>query len=311
MPETAIPDALTQDIQHVERAYRKKITVVTTRPRVTRAAYFAWGALVTCTILFFLATVGWYGVQGMFDDKTHIASILTNSQYTQDYARALAPQSLTQGSVQSVSSGSDGYVDVYVELTNPNTRHAAIFSYIFTYSDGETAVKTSFLNPKETAYIIAPRITQGRPQNLAFFLQDVTWEYLSPHRIANISEWHAEHDAFAVSDAFFASDITYADATVSRATFLVDNRTPYSYWEPVFVVRISRGTTLLGITEITAAQFIAGEQRAVETRWFGDLPQTASLSVTPRIPYFDEDAYMDPEASHTNDVRNRWTPGRR
>lgn len=311
MPEKGIPDALTQDIQYVERAYRKNITVVTTRPRVTRAAYFAWGAFVASTVLFFLATVGWYGVQGIFDDGTYASSIMGNSQHTRTHARALAPQNLTQGSVQSVSSGSDGYFDAYIELSNKNARHAAIFSYIFTYSDGVTLARESFLNPGETAYIIAPRITQGRPQSAVFSLQDITWKYLSAYQTPSISAWYAEHNAITISDTLFANDIAYTDATVSRAMFTVDNRTPYSYWEPVFTVSISRGTTLLGITEITAAQLMAGEQRIIETRWFGDLPQTASFSVTPRIPYFDEDAYMNPEASHTSDVRNRWTPGKR
>jgi hypothetical protein len=64
---------------------------------------------------------------------------------------------------------------------------------------------------------------------------------------------------------------------------------------------------LLGITEITAAKFKAGEKRTIDLRWFGELPQTATVTVTPRIPYFEKRAYMNPEASSVNDARSRWT----
>lgn len=307
MSEKPYLDALGQDIQGVEQEYRKKVTVVTARPRIVQAVFIAWAAWVCAMALFFLATVGWYGVQGIFEDQGYKNTLLQNSTLTQSRLLAKAPQQLVFGSVQSVSSGSEGLYDVYVEIKNPNARHAVEFSYVFTHSDGETKEKNGFLNPSETAYITAPRAVTGRPQNPSFTIQDVSWIYLSTHDIASISAWYSERSAFSVSNVVFAGDITYANETVSRSTFLVTNRTPYSYWEPSFTVRVLRGTTVLGITEITASRFKAGEERAIDVRWFGELPQTATVAVTPRIPFFDSRAYMSPEESESNDVRNRWT----
>lgn len=307
MPEKPYLDALTQDIQGVEQEYRKKVTVVTARPRIVQAVFVAWGALVAIMVLFFLGTVGWYGVQGMFEDNAYENTLLRNSVLTQSRLAAAAPQSLVLGSVQSVPTGSGGMYDMYVEIENPNARHAIEFSYSFSHAEGETDTKKSFLNPGETAYILAPRATTGKPKNATFSLSDISWIYLSPHDIENVNAWYAEHAAFSVSDVVFAGDIAYADATVSRSTFLVANHTPYAYWEPSFTVRILRGSILLGMAEITATRFEAGEERIIDLRWFGELPQTATVSVTPRIPFFNEDAYMDPEESGSNDVRNRWT----
>ncbi len=307
MPEKPYLDALTQDIQGVEQEYRKKVTVVTARPRIVQAVFVAWGAIVAIMVLFFLVTVGWYGVQGMFEDSAYENALLQNNVLTQSRLFAASPQDLLLGSAQSVPTGSGGMYDLYVEIENPNTRHAAVFSYTFSHDDGSTDKKESFLNPGEKAYILAPRATIGKPKNASFSLTDISWTYLSPHDIANMNAWHAEHTAFSVSDVVFARDIAYADTLVSRTTFTVANHTPYAYWEPTFTVRALRGSVLLGMAEITAAKFKAGEERVIDMRWFGELPQTATVTVTPRIPFFDEAAYMNPEESSTGDVRNRWT----
>lgn len=307
MSEKPYLDALTQDIQNVEQEYRQKVTVVTARPRIVQAVFVAWGAVVIIMVLFFLGTVGWYGVQGIFEDNAYENALLRNSVLTQSHAMDAAPQDLVLGSVQSVPAGSGGMYDMYVEVENPNTRHAVTFAYSFSHSEGKTDERVSFLNPGETAYILAARATTGKPQGASFALADISWVYLSPHDIVNINAWYSEHAAFSVSDVVFAGDIAYADATVSRTTFLVANHTPYSYWEPSFTVRILRGSILLGMAEITSARFEAGEERIIDIRWFGELPQTATVAVTPRIPFFDEGAYMNPEESSVSDVRNRWT----
>jgi len=307
MPEKPYLDALTQDIQGVEQEYRKNITVVTARPRIVRALFIAWGAVVAIMVLFFLATVGWYGVQGMFDDRVYQQTLLQNNLLTRERLFAASPQDLLFGSVQSVPTGSGASYDLYLEIENPNTRHAVVFLYTFSHDDGSTDRKEGFLNPGEKAYILAPRATTGKPKNASFSLSDISWVYLSPHDIANMKAWYAEHTAFSVSDVVFAGDISYTDAVVSRTTFLVTNHTPYAYWEPTFTVRVLRGSILLGMAEITAARFKAGEERTIDMRWFGELPQTATVTVTPHIPFFDEDAYMNPEESGVGDVRNRWT----
>lgn len=307
MSENVPQSALSQDITHVEREYRKNVTVVTTRPRIVEAAFLAWGAVVAFFLLFFLFSVAWYGVQGMFDDNAYENALLANSGSTHTRLQAAAPESLLVGDVQSLSAGSSGEYDMYVQIENPNTRHAVEFSYTFTHDNGEGEVRESFLNPGETAYIVASRAATGRPKNAAITIDDISWTHLSTHEIKNVAAWYSEHAAFSVASVMFAGDIAYANETVSRTTFTVTNHTPYSYWEPAFTVRILRGSTLLGIADITSTRFLAGEERTIDMRWFGDLPQTATVTVTPRIPYFDERAFMNPEESSSSDVRSRWT----
>lgn len=307
MAENSAPNALTQDMQNVEREYRQKVTVVNARPRIVQAVFLAWGALIAFFVLFFLASIGWYGVNGIFEDGALKNALLVNSARTHSRLQAAAPKSLLVGDVQSVPTGSGAKYDLYVQIENPNARHAVEFAYAFSFDGGDAAQGSTFLNPGEKAYIVASRASDGRPKNATVAVSEIAWAYLSPHAIANVSAWSAEHEAFSVSDVTFARDIAYADTTVSRTTFTVTNHTPYSYWEPSFTVRVLRGSTLLGIANMTAAQFKAGEARTIDMRWFGDLPQTATVTVAPRIPFFDEDAYMNPEASATEDVRSRWT----
>lgn len=307
MSEKVPQTGLSQDIFNVEREYRKNVTVVTTRPRIMQAAFLAWGAVVAIMLLFFLSSIAWYGVQGIFQDNAYENTLLSNSSYTHARMQAAAPEPLLLGSVQSLSAGTSGEYDMYVQVENPNTRHAAEFSYTFSSENGDAQTKKSFLNPGETAYIVASRASTGKPKNATIELSDISWIYISAHDVANVAAWYSEHSSFSVSDVVFAGDITYADATVSRTTFTVTNHTPYSYWEPTFTVRILRGSTLLGIADITSTKFSAGEERTIDMRWFGEFPQTATVTIAPHIPYFDEDAYMNPEESSSSDVRSRWT----
>jgi hypothetical protein len=307
MVQNVAPNALSQDILDVEREYRQKITVVTARPRLVEAAFLAWGAVIATCAVFFLASVGWYGVNGLFEDNAYKNALLQNSDVSHARLQAAAPEYILVGNVEVVATGSGTNYDLYVEVENPNTRHAAEFTYSFTYDGGETKEREGFLNPGETAYIVAARGSGSRPKSPAFNISEISWVYISPHDIANVAAWYAEHSAFTVADVVFARDITYTEATVSRTTFTVTNHTAYSYWEPSFIVRVLRGSSLLGIATITSAQFTAGEERTIDMRWFGDLPQTATVTVSPHIPYFNEDAYMNPEQSSLGDVRSRWT----
>lgn len=311
MSENVSYTALAQDIQGIEREYRQNVTVVTARPRVVQAIFIAWGACIVMMMLFFLGTVGWYGVQGIFEDRGYENFLLVNSAGVHGYLQRAAPVSVEVGSVQSVPTGSDGAYDVYVEIKNPNARHGVAFSYACSHAEGTTDVRQGFLNPNEAAYFLIPRATVGKPKSPVVVLSDVSWTYLSRHDIANVATWYEEHAAFTVSNATFARDITYTDSVVSRGTFTVTNYSPYAYWEPAFLARISRGSVLLGMAEITVARFKPGESRTVDLRFFGDLPQTATVSISPHIPYFIDDAYMSPDASTSDDVRSRWTTGRK
>ncbi len=308
MPENPLASPLSQDIQGVEREYKKNIALLNARPRITAALFIVWSAILAGALFFFLASVGWYGVQGFFEDTAYENALLTNATQTHAHTSAAAPQDLIVGNVQSVASGSGGMYDLYAEVENPNPRHAVEFSYTFSSAEGDVASQEGFLNPGETAYILAAHASSGKPKNATINLADISWIYLSAHDVANIATWYSDRSAFSVDHVVFAQDITYADTHVSRATFSLTNHTAYSYWEPSFTVRILRGALTLGIAEITAARFKAGEERIIDLRFFGDLPQTATVSVTPHIPYYDQNAYMDPEDSSSDDVRSRWTP---
>ncbi len=298
---------LSQDIQNIERAYRQNVTVVTARPKLIEAFFLAWTGALGIMVLFFLATVGWYGVQGIFQDSAYKTSILINSSNTHAQLANRAPVNIVMGSVQSVATGSEGEYDLFVQIENPNARHAVEFTYSFSHGEGETEERTGFLNPKETAYMLASRATKGKPKSPMLNVKEEKWIVIPEKEVANVDEWSKERGEFSVANIVFARDIAYTESLVSRSTFTITNHTPFSYWEPTFTVRIFRGSVLLGIAEVTAAKFKAGESRNIDMRWFGELPQTATVVVTPRIPYYAERAYMNPEASTTQDGRSRWT----
>ncbi len=283
-----------QEYAGIESEYRRKVAVTTARPLLERALFGAWFAVDAFLLIFFAATVLWYGAQGMFSDEKGVASVGYNLSTLQKNTQASAPDALLFDDITILASGSGTSYDLLLEVENPNSRHGAWITGKFVFDAGETEIFSSFVNPETTKTVFALSAAETRPRNPRFELLEATWVMIDPHEVANVQEWLADRDDFAVADVVYAKDIALETQTIARTTFTLTNRTPYSYWEPSFLVRLTKGSTLIAVTSMTVPQFVSGESRTIDLRWFGDLPQTASVSVQPDIAFFDEEVYMNP-----------------
>lgn len=300
------------DVREIERTYRANVAVTSARPKIVRAFFAVWAALLCAGALFFLCSVGWYGVQGMFSDARLIPQVLANEAQLTKWITEYSPKSLEMGAVQTLPALLGTETTVMAEVTNPNERHGATFSFIFTFPNGETASMDSFVNPGATTVLVASSPHASRARDISLSIRDLRWQYLSREHVPNIRAWTTEHDAFSVEDVTFARDIAYDHVTVAHSTFSLVNHSPYAYWDAGFLVRIMRGKNVLALSEVHVARFRPGETRTVDLRWFGDLPATATVSIEPRIAFFDDDVYMPPEArSNSEDGRTRSTPSKR
>ncbi|MBP9828124.1 hypothetical protein KBC55_03125 [Patescibacteria group bacterium] len=305
MEERRPPDfssGLATEYAQIERDYRRKVTFLEARPKVEQAFLGVFFFIDAILLLFTLATVGVYVVQGSFADVRLSATTSLNSRFTRAAALSLAPQQLALGSVAVLDTGGGRY-DLYATLENPNTHHVVTFDYGFTSDAGEIVLIEGFANPGETVTLTQYAVeSAGRPQNARLVLENVAFSLVDRAQVGDIGDYLEKHRDFSIDQTVFLPD---AQSTSSAtATFSVTNRSSYSYWEPTFLVSLMRGSSIVGLTSVTIPRFMSGETREIQVRFFGTLPATATVVVTPVIPFFDPQAYMSPRGAQLQDVRD-------
>jgi hypothetical protein len=195
------------------------------------------------------------------------------------------------------ASVQSGHQDIFAEVTNYNQDWYATFDYSFSYSGGQSESYSGFINPNTTQTLSAVNLEiANRPSGLSLSLANLTWHHIDQRLIPDIAAFLDERDNITVEVPTYATDISLGKENLARASFTLTNRTAYSYWEPVFLVKLSRGSSIIALTTVSVPEFKAGESRPVEVRWFGSLPATASVAVEPLIPYFDDRIYMRPSS---------------
>ncbi len=294
---------LSSEAQAVDREYAQKMTMISLRPRLVRAGFLAWFSVVVCMGLFYAGSVLWYGADGVFADERLVVSVLENSQTLSDFFQKRAPREVSFGKAQFLPSSSKGFYDAIISVTNENPRHGAVMNYHIVVDgvDGERG--ELLINPGETTAIFASRVSTARPKTAEVRVDDISWVYLSRQDVEDVSVWKKDHEALVVENPIFSREVAYDGSFLGRATFTVENRSPYGYRDAVFFVTLLRGSTPIAVTQIAKSSLTSQEKAFFDVRFLGDLPETAVVQVIPHVPYFSPEYILSPEETSILDAR--------
>lgn len=303
MGDAQKPASRQAEVQQIEREYQRDVTITKARPLIANAAVLFWLLLDVGLVLFFLLTVVMYIVSGSFADQRLLGTLDNNVASLHESAAARAADPLLVGDPRVLTRDTGSY-DVYAVIENPNTEWYATFTY--TFSDGISAepMKGAIM-PSAQQYVLALNVElASRPSGATVSVDDVVWHRVDRHDVENTAEYLVDHSNFTVSDSAYDDSITIDSTKVGVSTFTITNNTPYSYYNPTFIVLLKQSGSVVGVNTVTVPQFASGTAREVDTRWFGSVPSTGSVEVLPSINYFDEDEYADPEGEAGTDLRD-------
>ncbi len=287
----------------IDSRYRRDVAIVNARPKLETAGFVLWVAVDILLVLTFVFGVVMYIVSGSFTDARAVASIFSNVANSHAGVVRLAPTNLDLQEAKSASVVAGKY-DLYASLDNPNADWYATFDYVFSYDGGVTESYSGFINPGEKKLLTAINIPfERRPSGLRISLENQVWHRVDRHVIANTQTFLAERANITVDLASYDKSVLIGEEQIGRTTLILSNRTAYAYWNPEFIVKLMRGSTVVSITKIAVPEFLAGETRPLEIRWFGEVPPSGTISVEPAIFYFDDSVYMHPDDEMGQDVR--------
>ncbi len=294
---------LSGQYQSIDSKYKRNVALVTARPKLESAVLVAWGMLDVFLLGVFVFGVVTYIVSGSFADKRLSASLFTNTAAIANGVTRQAPQGLLVDDAR-VASVMPGKYDLYTTIENPSADWYVTFDYAFVYAGGVTAELPGSLNPGEQRTLAAINTAiESQPRTVKATLSNLVWHRVDKHVVPDPAQFIEDHSNITVEGATYSLDVAIGTEQIARSTITLQNRTPYSYWEPEFLVKLMRGNTVVSLTKVTVPRFVSGETRSVEVRWFGAVPPSASLAVEPAVPYFDPQVYMNPGDESGPDVR--------
>ena len=221
-------------------------------------------------------------------------------------ARAAEPLTFIDA---SVFLSADNQYDFYTELTNPNADWWAEFQYTFTFSGGETSVKSGFILPNEQKPVVELAFASTTPvESAQLTIQNVTWHRVDHHLIADYKKWSTDRLRLEIQNPVFSQDTTIAAHTLSRSVFTVKNNSPYSYYRPVFYLLLKQGSRIAAVNRTSLASLDADSKQDVVVNWFGVVPSNATVEVIPEINIFDPGVYKPLTGTSPIDARTQTTP---
>lgn len=294
---------ISSEYRAIDADYRRKVAIVNARPKLARAGVIFWAGLDSLLLLIFVFGVVMYLVSGSFAESRTTAGLLANVAATHTDVIKAAPTVLQIEDAKSASVTSGKY-DVFAAVRNPNSEWYATFDYVFVYEGGQTEVMSGFMNPDDYRLLSAINLPfERRPTSLRLVISNQVWHRVDRHVIADTDIFLAEHANITVEQATYTKDVTLGSEQIARSAITLSNRTAYAYWNPEFLVKLMRGSTVVSLTRISVPEFKSGETRVVEVRWLGEVPPSGTVVLEPLVFYFDPAVYMDPNDETGLDVR--------
>ncbi len=288
-----------------QKQYRLSSWWIEHRDGVRRMALVAFAAVDGALLLF----SGWTMLDAfVVSAPEETRAVLELAAYGQGdlhaYAEANKARELSVGTVVATAS-SEGKTDYSVLVTNENADWWAQLTYAFSLSAGTTEPRTAFVLPGSEKTLAAFAVpVSGAPRAPALVVSDLVWHRVDRHVTGDVASWISDRLNFEIANAAF-QPVDVEGKDVARVTFEVRNASAFSYYEPVFVIRLLRGSTLVGVTATTLSSLDAGERKEVSVNWFGSVPAANKVEVAADVNLFDASVYKPLEGETTGDTRTR------
>jgi hypothetical protein len=225
-------------------------------------------------------------------ENAQVAQLATGVSDLSAFTSAEAGKDLVPSLATVLSSG-DGAFDFYATVQNQNADLWAEYDYAFTAGDFSTPVQKGFVLPGETKPELALSVASASvPLQATLTLTAVRWHRVDTHLTGSYDRFSSDHLNLPVTNVVFTPDLVVdGNQHVGRVSFHVDNATAYSYYDPVFLILLKRGSAVVGVNRTTLSALDSGQGQDVDVNWFGTVPSASEADVVPEINIFDPSVY--------------------
>jgi len=242
-------------------------------------------------ILFGLWRWGSY-LLGRQDFQRLQASLSASVNYTGIHPRYSA-QPIQAINTQIFSSRENKY-DAVAELINPNNRFLAKFDYYFVIGGEKTPLQKTFLLPGESRQVAFLGIKNGAGNAPVVGLENIKYERISAHKIADTNSWQSYRLNFQVSDFVFLKSLAQEGQNTDAIQFKLTNNSPYSYAAPDFYAALLQNGQMVGILPLHLDSINSLETKNIDLRNFASGLSATEIALYPIINVYDDAVYLKP-----------------
>ncbi|MFH1315335.1 MAG: hypothetical protein ABIH67_02950 [Candidatus Uhrbacteria bacterium] len=286
-----------------EKRYKYSLWWVSNRSTLSKIGLIVLACADTVLILYGLWVVIDTYLISYETERAQIVTMNLNQSIRHQVNLQTTPEPVTLSSSVNVFGIGEQRYDFYATISNENDDYWLEFDYHFTYGGKQTDPQSGFIYPSESKPIVdLAWVSTSAPANAKVVIENLNWHYINHHDYPDFAVWRDDRMNFEVTQAGFEN---LELDNVGRSSFLVNNETAYSYWEPKFYVILYRGSQVAGITSTVANQLEAGEERLLEQNWYGSLSAVTKVEVIPELALLDPDVYMPLTSEDKGDLRER------
>jgi hypothetical protein len=160
------------------------------------------------------------------------------------------------------------------------------FDYSFEFGGEKTNVKTDFLLPEQKKYVLYLNVPTTKTISTAELkMENVKWKKIPDYK--NFFEKFNQFEFQNVTLLSSKKSGLSEKGAVANIRFDILNKTPYSFWEPKFVVLLSQRGSLIGVSQVALADLKTGEKRTESFNLFQELSDSTQIEVVPDINILD------------------------
>lgn len=251
-------------------------------------------------ILWSIVTIGYssyrwaeYAIVGYRQDTRLLAESASLIQPYDNLQSIYSARPLNITSPTIIVSG-DSIYDITTFATNPNQRHIAFVTFLYTFSNTTTEEKTIAILPGQKQALAELGIQHnGYPNTPTLRILSTKWQRISPHAIFEVEPYTKERLNIELKD------ITYnAASSVSTPTdqlqFTLLNNSAYSFYQVNGYIVIYNADGVSGIRPITIDRFTSLEERSFDFRFIYPLNGVQEIEFLPLVNIFDQSTFIKP-----------------
>lgn len=198
-----------------------------------------------------------------------------------------------------VFPATENRLDMMVDLENSNDQWWVEFSYRFNVSGEQTPTHQGFILPASQTTLTelgyTPKTKGGRSAQL--IVENIRWHRVRPDEVdGNYDEFvRKRFGSVGTEHVNFSFAAPVEGQSLGRTTFDVVNRGAFGYWSIDYVIKLKRGSTVIGVNRVNVRELKPGETRPVELYWADKIQSVSKTEVIPVVNLLDPGVYLPTE----------------
>ena len=125
-------------------------------------------------------------------------------------------------------------------------------------------------------------------------MDNIRWHRVEPSQVFGDYNSYVT-DRFggvSVQNIKFENVVGTGEQMTGHTTFDVVNRGAYGYWSIDYVIKLMRGTTVVGVNKVTITDLKPGETHHTDLMWYDRIPAVTKTDIQPVINLLDPNAFL-------------------